>query len=149
MRRDRSMLRRLVPLEEHEQALYFRWLLDVTIKDLGLPEAAPEPLRPHCYAVANQKGTRSDLDVMRLAAQGVTAGAHDINVDVPSGPYHGLRLEAKRRKGGRVSTEQQAMIEHRRRMQYQSLVGEGFDELRLLTKQYLTLSWRVFDRWNG
>lgn len=135
------MLRSLEPLEHHEQALYFRWLVDVTING--------KALRPHCYAVPNQKGTRHTVDVMKLAAQGVTPGVPDICVDVPSGQYHGLRLEAKRRSDGRTSTAQLEMLQHRRDMGYQALVGEGFDDLRAITLTYLKLSWRVLDRWRG
>lgn len=143
------MLRRLEPLEHHEQALFFKWLDTVLIKDPEKAGATLEDLRPHCYAVPNQKGTRHSVDVMKLAAQGVTPGVPDICIDVPSGPYHGLRLEAKRRRGGHVDPEQLKMIEHRRRMGYQALVGEGFDDLRALTLAYLKLSWRVHDRWSG
>lgn len=104
-------------------------------------------LRPHVYAVPNQKGTRHAVDVMKLAAQGVTPGVPDICVDVPAGAYHGLRIEAKRASGGKPSPEQLEQIAHRKRMGYQALVAAGFDEMRLVTKQYLMQSWRVLDRW--
>ena len=125
------------PLEEHEQALYFRWLDYVTIDR--------EPLRPHCYAVPNG-GWRTLAQAGRFKAQGVTAGVADISIDVPAGNFHGLRIEMKR-VGNKPSGEQLIHIELRRRMGYQVVACQGFDEARRVTINYLKQSWLVTDRW--
>lgn len=127
------------PLERDEQRLYFRWLQYVTING--------EPLRAHVYAIPNG-GHRDPRTAAMLQAEGVTAGVLDINVDVASAGFHGLRIEMKRR--GNKPTE--AQLEHiglRRHMGYQALVCYGYDEARSVTVEYLKHDWRVCDRWSG
>lgn len=130
-------MRSLMPTEHAEQALYFRWLAHVTYDG--------KPLRDRVYAVPNG-GHRHMLTARRLQAEGVTAGRPDVNVDVMSGGYGGLRIEAKRR-GGKVTPAQQATIDMLRADGYQALVCYGFDEMRRVTVEYLKLSHRVMDRW--
>lgn len=127
------------PTEHDEQALYFRWAAQVTYNG--------KSLRDRAYAVANG-GHRHLLTAVRLKAEGVTAGRPDVNVDIPSGGYHGLRIEAKRR-GGSVTAEQRRTIEMLKDDGYQALVCYGFDEMRLCTLEYLKLSHRVLDRWSA
>jgi hypothetical protein len=125
------------PFEEHEQTLYFRWLDYVTIDR--------EALRLHCYAVQNG-GFRTLAQAGRFKAQGVTAGVADISIDVPSGAFHGLRIEMKR-VGCKPSGEQLIHMELRRRMGYQAICCQGFDEARRATINYLKQGWLVTDRW--
>lgn len=131
--------RSVVPLERDEQALYFQWLEHVTIDG--------ERLREHVYAIPNG-GSRDAREAARLTAQGVTAGVGDINVDVPSGAYHGLRIELKRiGEIKRLTTLQAKHIELRRRMGYHAVCCEGFEEARRVTIEYLSKSWEPVDRW--
>ncbi len=134
---DARLAKQLRPLESHEQTLYFKWLDYVTIDKL--------PLRPHCYAVPNG-GARQAVEAARLKAQGVTPGVADISIDVPAGPYHGLRIEMKRR-GERATDEQMKHVELRRSMGYHATVCEGFEEARTVTIAYLRARWVVVDRW--
>jgi hypothetical protein len=129
----------LEPSEHDEQALYFRWAGFVTFDG--------KPLRPRCYAVANG-GDRHPVVAAKLKAEGVTPGRPDINVDVSSGGFHGLRIEAKRR-GGRPTPEQLECLAMLREDGYRALVGYGFDELRSITTEYLKLQFRVVDRWRA
>lgn len=74
-----------VPLEHHEQKLFFQ-MVDVAPRTKHLP----------IYAVPNG-GHRHKATAGKLKAEGVRAGFPDINVDVPCGTaYHGLRIELKR-----------------------------------------------------
>ena len=57
------------------------------------------------YAVPNG-GFRHKSVAGRMKAQGARAGVPDFNLDVARGPYHGLRIELKRRVGGTVSNAQ-------------------------------------------
>lgn len=127
----------VVPLERQEQALYFQWADYVWIGN--------EPLRPHVYHVPNG-GSRRPGERGALAGQGVSPGVPDINVDVPAGAFHGLRIEMKRI--GEPPTEAQIeMIQHRRAMGYRALIAEGFDAARRETVKYLALGFVVTDRW--
>lgn len=132
-------MRRLVPSEHDEQTTYFAWLEYVTINGL--------PLRRYVFAVPNG-GHRNPVVAARLKAEGVTAGVPDLFVRVPAGKFHGMQLEAKR-KGGRTTPEQLEQLEACREMGYYAVVAEGFDDMRLVTTQYLMQSWRVLDRWRG
>lgn len=129
----------MIPSEDQEQALYFHWLEYVMING--------KPLRDHVHHVPNG-GDRNPVVAAKLKAQGVTPGVPDISVEVPSGRFHGLRIEMKRR-GGRASDAQRTKIILLQSMQYQALVAEGFDEARRITMAYLTQSWRVLDRWKN
>lgn len=133
----REILRLPAPLESQEQALYFRWLDYVTIDGEGL--------RAHCYAVPNG-GARVATEGARLKGQGVTPGVADISIDVPAGSFHGLRIEMKR-LGEKCTAEQIEHLALRRRMGYQALACQGFDEARRVTIVYLKQRWLVVDRW--
>ena len=126
------------PLESQEQALFFRWLESLTLDR--------EPVRPHCYAVPNG-GSRHPAEAANMKAQGVTAGIPDICIDIPAGPYHGLRIELKRRGKPKPTEEQCRQLELRRQMGYHAVVCEGFDEARKATVQYLMKRGIIVDRW--
>lgn len=127
----------LVPLESQEQALYFQWVEQVRIDGA--------PLRPHVYHVPNG-GSRRPGERAAFAAQGVTPGVSDINVDVPAGGFHGLRIEMKR-VGAKPTEAQVEMIRVRRAMGYQALSAEGFEVARQATVKYLAERFTVTDRW--
>lgn len=133
-------MRAWTPSEHDEQSLFFDWLEFVTING--------KPLRRFCFAVPN--GGHRRLGVAgKLKAEGVTPGVPDVFVRVPSGPWHGLQIETKRVDGKKPSAAQLDQIQACHEMDYQCVVAYGFDEMRLVTKQYLTQSWRVLDRWRG
>lgn len=129
------------PLEEQEQALWFKWAEFVRL--------APgnHLLRDHCWAVPNG-GSRHPIEAARMKAQGITPGVADISIAIPSGIHHALFIEMKRR-GERATSEQLEHIELRRRMGYQAIVCQGFDEARRETIHYLQQTWRIVDRWVG
>src|SRR3990167_10199461 len=48
------------------------------------------------YAVPNANTTFGDIKkLMWMKAEGLQAGVPDVNMDYPSGNYHGLRMELK------------------------------------------------------
>lgn len=132
-----------VPKEHDEQALYFQWLEYVTLTG---PHCAAEPLRKHVYAIPNA-ARRSYQVAAHMRSEGLTAGVADINVDVPAGRFHGLRLEMKRRNGRGPTDAQIEHLDARRRMGYEAQVAFGFDEARKITTRYLAESFTVTDRW--
>ena len=82
--------------ESHIQQNWFNWLhylsgLDQDITDL-------------IYAVPNG-GYRNPKEAIALKAEGVKPGIPDVNIDIPSPCYHGMRIEFKR-PGGVLSPSQ-------------------------------------------
>jgi hypothetical protein len=93
-----SHVRRLtkVPTEHQEQVCLMQW---AALNTTRYPDLA------WLYAVPN--GARTSMSTAKkLKAEGLKAGYPDIGLDVARGGYHGLRIELKRRKGGRMRLEQ-------------------------------------------
>ena len=55
----------------------------------------------------------------------------------PVGTCPGLFIEMKRRRGGRVSTEQQAVMENLTSAGYSCVVARGWEEAREAIERYL------------
>ena len=66
----------------------------------------PEEVLMH---FANE-GHRSPITAARLKAEGMRPGAPDLFLATAAGKYHGLFIEMKRTKGGRVSDSQWRML---------------------------------------
>ncbi len=90
------------------------------------------------FAVPNG-GLRNKAEAVRLKAEGVLAGVPDLVVAEPRGRYHGLYVEMKRRKGGRVSDDQLKIHRRLRRKGYKVLVGWGVDDVWDEVEEYLAL----------
>jgi hypothetical protein len=85
-----------VPTEHQEQVALMQW---------AALHATKYPDLKWLYAVPN--GARTSMSTAKkLKAEGLRKGYPDIGLDVARGGYHGLRIELKRQKGGRVSPEQ-------------------------------------------
>ena len=114
-----------VPSESVEQQNLFRWAAVRWPKEMRL-----------LYHVPNE-GKRRRANGARLKAEGLRAGVPDINLDVARGEYHGLRIEMKRRRGGRVSPEQAAWLEALREQGYAAVVAYGWEEAADAIEKYL------------
>lgn len=115
------------PEEEVEQTCLFRW----AAYSLG---AHPELKLLH--AIPNG-GKRSKSEAARMKAAGVKAGVPDMFLPVARGGSHGLYIELKRIKGGRVSAEQLAWMEELTREGYTCAVCHGWEEARKVIQTYL------------
>lgn len=115
------------PEEEMEQTCLFRW----AAYSLG---AHPELKLLH--AIPNG-GKRSKSEAARMKAAGVKAGVPDMFLPVARGGSHGLYIELKRIKGGRVSAEQLAWMEELTREGYTCAVCHGWEEARKVIQTYL------------
>ena len=115
------------PTEDIEQTQLFAWAQYASGK---YPELAL------MYHIPNG-GKRSKAEAARFKAQGVKAGVPDICLPVPRGKYHGLYIELKRVKGGRVSEAQGEYIEALRKQGYRVKVCFGMEQARDVIVEYL------------
>ena len=65
-------------------------------------------LAPLLFAIPNG-GQRNAIVAAKLKAEGVRAGVPDLFLAVAAGEYHGLFIEMKNGKAGRVSESQKVM----------------------------------------
>lgn len=111
------------PTEHEEQVNLFRWF---RMRHDGMV----------MYAIPNG-GARNSITGARLRDEGVLAGVPDIFLPCPSGGKHGLYIEMKRQKGGRVSPAQKAVMQALRMQGYEVAVCHGWQEARDYIEQYL------------
>lgn len=116
-----------VPTEAQEQTALSQWaaMMEGRIPELRLLHAVPNG------------GSRHPVEAVHLKQQGVKPGIPDIFLPCARGPYHGLYIEMKRRKGGRVSVDQQRMILVLRAQGYKAEVCKGWEEARDTIFEYL------------
>jgi len=88
------------------------------------------------YAVPNG-GSRNKIEARNMKAEGVSAGVPDICIPVPNKRYHGLYIEMKRQKGGRVSDKQKEWIDRLNQNGYLAKVCRGFKEAKEVVEKYM------------
>jgi hypothetical protein len=116
-----------IPTEAQEQTTLFQW---AALMAHRWPE-----LRT-MYHIPNG-GSRNAIEAARLKAQGVKAGIPDIFLPCARGEWHGLYIELKRRKGGRVSDEQREMIRLLIEQGYKAVVCYGWEEAKNVIVEYM------------
>lgn len=117
------MTTRGVPTEHWEQVQLFAWAEN--LPELELMHAIPNG------------GKRDIRTAIKLKAEGVKPGVPDIFLPLPLGGKHGLYIELKRRKYGRVTEEQAAWIEALMRQGYACAVCHGWEMARDVIIDYL------------
>ena len=116
-----------IPTEEEEQIQVFRWAH-------AMRGRWPE-LRL-LFHVPNG-GSRGRIEAVKFKQAGVKAGVPDLFLPAPKGEYHGLFIEMKRRKGGRVSEDQKLWIKELRQNGYRVEVCKGWNEAVEVLEDYL------------
>ena len=113
--------------EEQEQAALFQWLYlyQERYPEIGL-----------LFHIPNG-GLRVKSEAARFKRIGVKAGVPDLFLPVARGDHHGLFVEMKREKGGRVSAEQKSWIELLREQGYRVEVCKGAEEAVSVVLDYL------------
>lgn len=106
------------PTEEQEQAAVMEWAM---LMEKQAPELA---LLYHCPNGAD----RHPAVAAKLKKQGVKPGVPDLFLPVARGTAHGLYIEMKRQKGGRVSEDQKAWMEALTQQGYVCVVAHGAEE---------------------
>lgn len=117
------------PTEEQEQTQLFRWTGYCA-------HMVPEVLLLH--AIPNG-GLRSKSEAARMKAAGVKAGVPDLFLPVARNGCHGLYIELKRQKGGRVSPDQVAWMEALQKQGYCCALARGWKMAAEVICDYLGL----------
>jgi len=89
------------------------------------------------FAVPNG-GKRSVITASILKREGVRRGVPDIFLLSPSNGFHGLAIEMKKDKGGKVSKEQREWLDALKEEGYSAHVCDGAQAAIDTIKQYLT-----------
>ena len=116
-----------IPTEAQEQKTLFQWAAMM---------AGKWPELQWMYAIPNG-GSRHPVEARHLKDQGVKAGIPDIFLPCARGGFHGLYIEMKRRKGGRVSDEQKTAIGALRKLGYCAEVCQGWESAMDLITKYM------------
>lgn len=88
------------------------------------------------FAIPNG-GWRNPTTAAKLKAEGVVAGVPDLFLAVPSGEYHGLFIEMKNGKAGRLSEPQKNMITRLQNENYKCEVCHSWSDFCKIIKEYL------------
>ena len=113
------------PTEYQEAKAYYDWT------QLFCPR-----LRGLVVHIPNE-GIRSAVAGHRLKTIGMASGFPDYAITVPSGRYHGLYIEMKRRTKSHTSPQQRDWIARLNAQGYYAVVTYGWDEAREVTLKYL------------
>ena len=109
------------PTETQEQAALLQWWRAGGRRSLGLPRHAL------LFAIPNG-ANKSPAMAARFQREGLLAGIPDLCLAWPSGDRHGLFIEMKRRRGGRVSEAQTAAMAALEAAGYACAVCRGWNE---------------------
>ena len=115
-------------IEHAEQVLLMQWWA-LAHQQFGVPE---QLLFVFLYG-----GERNIIVAARMKKEGVRAGVPDLFLAVPKGEFHGLFIEMKKPKGGRVSKNQSSMMKLLSEQGYRSKVCCGWVEARAEIERYL------------
>lgn len=118
------MPKSLIAPEAVEQETFMKWLAVAYPRVYELT-----------YAVPN--GRTSAKEGAKYKRLGAKAGYPDVNVDFPVSPYHGLRIEFKRRDGGVLSELQESWLERLSAKGYAACVACGWEEGKKIVEDYL------------
>ena len=110
----RKVSLRAIPSEDQEQIRLVTWLIKQGIRFYAIPNG----------------GKRNLFEALKLKRMGVVAGIPDLCIPIPSGCYHGLYIELKREKGGKVSDSQSDWLAFLTEKGYYAQVARGFEEAR-------------------
>ena len=113
--------------EHQEQTALFTW---ARVMQGLYPELAL------MYAIPNAAKRSKSLSAM-MKAEGLKSGVPDICLPCARREYHGLYIELKRTKGGKVSPQQKEWLTALNKEGYMAVVCEGFEEAKAVIEKYL------------
>lgn len=118
-------MQQLIPTEHAEQVTLVQWF------DRTFPE-----LKGRLFAIPNG-GHRHKAVATKQKMEGQRPGVPDLCLPIPAGGYHGLFIELKRVKGGRVSPEQKDWMAFLSSQGYRAEVCNGAAEAIAVIDSYL------------
>lgn len=89
------------------------------------------------FAIPNG-GQRNVIVAKRMKDEGVTKGVPDLCVPYPSKGFHGLYIEMKAGKRGRVSAEQAQVMTTLNTYGYYCVVCRDFDGFKAVVERYMS-----------
>jgi hypothetical protein len=111
-----------LPTEEHEQIVFVTWVKKQGYRIVAIPNG----------------GARHIITGFRLKQSGVSAGFPDLFVPIVTHKYHGMFLEIKRQKGGKVSDSQLEWLSFLRSAGYYAEVAEGAEQAKKMFSDYIS-----------
>lgn len=117
------------PANEHQH--------QVNVINWSILHRAEYPDLKLLHAVPNG-GNRDPIEGKHLQAEGVKPGVPDLDLPVPRGKYHGLRLEMKT-ETGRTSPAQEWWIEELNRQGYFCEVCHGWESAIRVIRWYMEM----------
>lgn len=107
-----------VPTEEEEQTWLFEW---------AERQKNVYPGLELMYHIANE-GKRSQTGGRSLVRQGLKKGVPDICLPVARGGYHGMYIEMKRTKGGKLGDDQRQWLSALTQQGYYAVLCKGWEQ---------------------
>ena len=116
-----------VPTEDEEQIALMRWA------------ALATPVHPELRLLFHipNGGSRGKAEAGRFRAMGVKPGVPDLFLPVPRSGFHGLFIELKRTKGGRLSPEQEEWLYALVEKGYMARICLGWEDASRVILAYL------------
>lgn len=114
-----GMAKSEVQSEHDEQVRLIEWWA-LSHNQFGVPEQL-------LFAIPNG-GVRNIVTATKLKAEGVRAGIPDLFLAVPRGESHGMFIEMKKTKGGRVSEAQSNTISLLHDQKFIATVCHGWED---------------------
>ena len=116
-------------LEHTEQVNLIKWW-ELVCRKWNLDERL-------LFAIPNG-GERNVIVASRLKSEGVRSGVPDLFLACGRSCYHGLFIEMKKPKGGRVSDNQKSFIDLLKNQDYATAVCHGWSEAMAAIESYLS-----------
>ena len=115
------------PREDEEQSALFEW---------ARMQSGKYPELELLHHIPNG-GSRNKAEAAKLKRQGVKAGVPDICLPIARGGSHGLYIELKRQRGGKVSPEQLNWLLALTEQGYTAVICTGWEAAAKMIIDYL------------
>lgn len=113
--------------EDQEQEIVIQW------KELMVNRYPELKYLHHCP----NGGSRHPAEAKKLRKMGVVPGVSDLFLPVARSGYHGIWIEMKRTKGGKLSKEQKEWLIGMQKEGYMAVRANGADEAIAILDKYI------------
>lgn len=115
----------LIPTEQSEQESLIRWCDN-------------HPDRRVSLIYSHLNGLRASIGaIVKAKKAGARKGVPDLFLPVPCGQYHGLYIEMKRIKGGKLYPEQKDWLKNLSDLGYMAVICKGHEEAIAVIIEYM------------